>query len=330
MAKCCPASVTPEALITLADIIVRKNPDLAECSPESIFTSLVQAGSLGFSIDPTRGECYLIPRWNKNTKRMECSPQPGYRGLAKLVRGNGKVEYIIAKIVHQKDFFSIEEEPETIVSHRPHLGGARGPVTHVYSVVKFASGTKIYDWMTFEDVEKIRATSQKPQGSFWVNHWDEMAKKTVIKRHSKALDQTPELAKAIELDNAEYQSVEPAVDPGRKKLENNSGYGHGMYASPEQTTKWEGILRKYCDGRQLKWLDRWAKAGQSYPSGLLTGEGKEINIFPVPRIDKHLIKHFAETRALDPECVDEQGRAPVRFARLRRFSTSAIKSRARS
>lgn len=300
LAKCCPSGITPEAMIQVASLIVRKTPKLQECDPATIFTSMLDAGTCGFSLNPTHGECYLIPRYNKNTGKNECSMQPGYRGLAKLVRGNGKIEYIIANIVHENDVFDVTLSPEPVITHKPLLTGDRGKVTWVYSMVKFLSGTVVYDYMSFADVEKIRMKSQSPNGTFWGGFWEEMAKKTIIRRHSKSLDQTPQLAKAIELDNAEYQDSEAAP---AKQISNGTGHGVGpnkdRFAPPEKVEQYLAAITPYVEKRNAMWLDRWTKDGE-VPEKL-------AELTRLSLCDKHLAIYSEQTRMIEYGSIPEGG-----------------------
>jgi recombination protein RecT len=300
LAKCCPSGITPEAMIQVASLIVRKTPKLQECDPATIFTSMLDAGSLGFSLNTVQGECYLIPRFNKNTGKTECSMQPGYRGLAKLVRGNGKVEYIVAHVVHKNDVFKVALAPEPVITHEPCLTGDRGPMIAVYSMVKFISGSVIYDYMLKEDVEKIRKTSQSPNGNFWSNHYDEMAKKTILKRHAKSLDQSPELAKAIELDNVDFQ-IEEATP--RAIVDNGTGFGRGdtkdKMSTPEDKEAYLAAITPYVEQRKSQWLDRWTKNGE-VPEKL-------YELTRLSLCDKHLAEYAEKTRMIEPGSLPEGG-----------------------
>ncbi len=63
--------------------------------------------------------------------------------------------------------------------------------------------------MSIEDVEKIRSRSRSGNSGPWVTDFDEMAKKTVFRRHSKWLPLSPELRDKIEKDD------EPLTDQER-------------------------------------------------------------------------------------------------------------------
>jgi recombinational DNA repair protein RecT len=259
---------------------------------------MVEAGSLGWNLNPKLGECYLIPFKNKDTHKTECSLMPGFRGLAKLAKGDKTVEYIIPRVVHRADEFSIEYEPKTTLHHRPELSHAlRGPVTHVYVVVSYASGRKIYEVMTREEVEDIRRYSKKADGSFWRDHWDEMAKKTIVRRACKNLDSTPQLERALELHDAEYDMETP------QKLENNSGNATGQYASDEQAKAYLSECWEYAARRNAAWLDMCQRAG-----GGTMPEGTRDLIANDWQMDGHLLKWAIGQGLLDPASAERGSR----------------------
>jgi recombination protein RecT len=294
LARACPKGVNPETMVQVADLIVRRNLDLQKCTPDSILACMVEAGALGWNLSPKLCECYLIPFKNKHTGNVECTLMPGFRGLAKLARGDGKIESIIPRVVYHGDEFSVEFEPNTAVHHRPELRDShRGPVTHVYCAITFTSGRKLYEVMTKDEIEQIRSYSLKKDGSFWRDHWEEMAKKTVIRRACKSLDSTPQLERAIELHDAEFDMETP------KKLENNSGHATGQFATDEQAKTYLAECWSYCAKRNAAWLDQCTQPGGEIWPGtkdLITSDWQ---------MDGHLLKWAIGQGLLDPASAEK-------------------------
>jgi hypothetical protein len=63
----------------------------------------------------------------------------------------------------------------------------RGKVVQAYSFVKLKDGSSSFEIMNIDDVEKIHARSKAADDGPWKTDWNEMAKKTVFRRHSKWL-----------------------------------------------------------------------------------------------------------------------------------------------
>lgn len=292
LAKSCTSTVRPEMMLQAANIILAQTPELQRCTPDSILNSIVQCASLGLSLTRSLGEAYLIP-YGK-----ECQFQPGFRGIAKLARANGKIESIVARVVYQKDEFKVVHEPVSAVYHTPFLGLGRGVIAFVYSVVTYSSGRKTYEVMTTEEVENVRQSSKQKDGVTWRKWWGEMAKKTVIKRHCKQLDSTPELAQALEIDNREYDLEAPVIP------QNNSGFGRGQYANDHDQMATERMLREFCEDANTRWYDNWtAEDGAMNPAVTKP-------LLNVWQLDAHLIKWACTTGRLDAASM-EVGRKGV-------------------
>jgi phage RecT family recombinase len=211
-----PKHLTPDRMISLVSNIVYRTPRLQECDPYSIVSSVQQASALGLDLMPTMGEAYLVPVWNKKLNNghggYECQFRPGYQGLAKLARNAGVV-YIKAILVRAADIFDHRYTPDLVFLHVPHRGPDRGDVCDVYCVAKLPTGEHLIEVMNTDEIEAIHRRSEsfiyaskndKAEFGPWVSDWGEMAKKTVLKRLTKSLPKSPELAEAIEADNRDY------------------------------------------------------------------------------------------------------------------------------
>lgn len=299
LATACPTHLTPERLIQVACICVYRTPKIAQCDKASILAAIVEAGSLGLDLSPNRGEGYLIPRWNKNAGALECQFQPGYRGLAKLVRNSG-APFIQSRLVHAKDKFRYWHEDDVLhLIHEPCIEAAPGIVAHVYCLVKLAGGDRLIEVMTRADVEDIRRRSERPDSGPWAEQWGEMAKKTVLKRLCKSLDQSPELARAIEVDNREYErddDTRPAI------ADNGSGHGSGKYAPEEQAEAYIAKMGEYVNKRNAAWIDRW----QDDQTGEVPAGVKDLcNIW---QADGHLAKWAVQTGRLAEGSLPDDGK----------------------
>ena len=91
IAKALPKSITPERIARIALTTLRKNPALLDCDPSSFLGAVMQASQLGFEIDDNLGYVYLVPFFNKKTKRKEIQLIIGYRGLIELARRSGQL-----------------------------------------------------------------------------------------------------------------------------------------------------------------------------------------------------------------------------------------------
>ena len=200
-----PKHMTAERMARIALIEVRRNPRLAQSDPATLIGAILVASQLG--LEPgIQGSGYLIPYYNSNRKCYEVQFQIGYRGMMDLARRSGGVGMITAEVVHAADDFTYRLGTDPTISHVPAMGD-RGPITHFYSVAKLIpSGHVQFRVMTLAEVEKVRDLHSKAkrdkEGGFspWRDHFEEMGLKTLIRRNCKYLPVSPELQKAVSLD----------------------------------------------------------------------------------------------------------------------------------
>jgi len=93
-------------------------------------------------------------------------------------------------------------------------------------------------------------------------------------------------------------------------IDNNSGFGKGMYASPEQTEVYAKALDDYLAKRNAAWLDSWAGENGEIPDGV---KGIDCSRW---QADNHLVKWAVETNRLSPMDVE----SGVKHRQIGRFT----------
>lgn len=199
--------LTPDRMTRLVVTAMRQVRNLDQCTFASLAGSLMVAAQLGLEPCTPLGHCYLIPRKNGRTGQFEATFQLGYQGMLELAYRTEVVQSITAKAVHDADVFIYEEGIEDKLIHRPFLNGDRGPVIAYYAIVKFINGGHAKEVMTYVDTIRHRdrfAPTDYKTGQItgpWVTDFDEMAKKTVLRRLFKlARKSTDIVAKATLYD----------------------------------------------------------------------------------------------------------------------------------
>lgn len=182
--------------------IFERNDYLAKMSMPSIKNALVNIALSGLTLNPVMKMAYLVPR------KGQCCVDPSYMGLVKILTDSGSVKSIKSDVVYEKDTFDIDLGSNGYLKHKPYLGAdARGRKIGAYSVAVLSDGTPHIDFMRWDDIMAIKGRSEAVKGgkgSPWDTDEDEMACKTVIKRHWKYLpksDRAVMAANAISLDN---------------------------------------------------------------------------------------------------------------------------------
>lgn len=198
------SSIDPKRMIRLVAAAANRNPKLLECTPLSVVSSLMTSAQLGLEPVGPLGQAYLVPYWNGQTRVNEAQLQIGYRGLIELARRSGAISSLEAHVVYERDAFELVYGLASDIVHKPCLDGDPGQLRAVYAVARFKDGSVQFEVMTRAQVETIKARSQNGKNSKgpWATDYDEMARKTVVKRLCKYLPLSVEMADAIQIDNA--------------------------------------------------------------------------------------------------------------------------------
>lgn len=228
LAAVLPKHVTPDRLMKTLLIAVNRTPDLLLCTQESMLEAISRSAELGLDISGTLGEAWLLPFNNKikwiapdGSKQekwaLQATFMPGYRGLVKLMRQSGEVSKVEADVVHEADEFEFERGLNPKLRHVPNFKVEdRGKVLGAYAVFVFRNGDAQMDFMTVAEIEKVRKKSKQPNGQLWTEHWNEAAKKTVIRRAVKLAPMSAEKVNlAIQAADAEFEFPDDVVSPTR-------------------------------------------------------------------------------------------------------------------
>lgn len=202
LAQVVPKHLTVDRLLKVALNSVAKSEQLKKCSMTSILQCVITCAELGLEPGGALGGAYLVPF--KGTATLVI----GYRGYVDLMRRSGLISTIKAKVVHARDRFRYSEGLETVLEHEPYLDGDPGPLRFVYCVIQLKDGGVQVEVMSAAEVNVIRdaslARAWDPRKSPWNTNYEEMAKKTVIRRGAKLAPMSSELARAMEAEDEPY------------------------------------------------------------------------------------------------------------------------------
>lgn len=196
-----PDFMDKERLVKVALSAMSRSPKLLECSKQSWILALQEAGSLGLEPTGVLGQAYLVPRWNKKTKSLEAQFQIGYRGLVQLARRSGEISKVTAEVVKEGDEFDYELGLNEKLVHRPMLTEQERPTIFCYAIAWYRDGTRDFEVMDRSQIDKVRRVSEAKSGP-WVEWYDEMARKTVVRRLAKRLPLSVEAQAAFAYDAA--------------------------------------------------------------------------------------------------------------------------------
>lgn len=194
-----PSSVSPDKFIRVTLTALQNSPDLLMCDRQSLFSSAMKCAADG--LFPDGREAAFVKYGNK----VQYLPMIG--GIFKKLRNSSEITSITSQIIHEKDKFRywVDSNGEHL-EHEPLLfGGDRGPRVGVYAIAKLKDGGVEIEPMTEADVMAIKKVSKSATSGPWSGPFEsEMWRKTAIRRLSKRLPMSTELAQVLERDDEIY------------------------------------------------------------------------------------------------------------------------------
>lgn len=197
--KALPSVLTPERFTRMVLSALSTNPKLGACTQMSFLGAMMTAAQLGVEPNTPLGQAYLIPYKNKGVDEVQF--QLGYKGMIDLAYRSGQVSNIQAHTVYEHDKFDYALGLEPKLEHVP-AAGDRGEATHYYAVIRMKDGGFCFAVMSKQDVIRHAEKYSKAYSGFspWKTSFDEMAKKTVLKRALKYAPLKSEFTRAAVQD----------------------------------------------------------------------------------------------------------------------------------
>ncbi|QCT21807.1 DNA recombinase [Jejubacter calystegiae] len=176
--------------------LFQKNDYLAKTAisnPTSAQNAIINVAAIGITLNPASKLAYLVPR--DGSVCLDIS----YMGLLHLAQSAGCILWGQCKLVYENDTYEsngLDKAP----THKYNAFGERGPVVGGYCTVKTPGGDYLTEEMSLSEIKATEATSKAKNGP-WKTFWEEMARKTIVKRASKYWPRTERLDNAIHVIN---------------------------------------------------------------------------------------------------------------------------------
>lgn len=195
-----PPQVSPERFVRVTMTAIQNTPDLLNCDRNSLYSAAMRAAQDGLLPDGREG---AIVKFGGKAQWMAMTA-----GLMKKVRNSGEISTWSVHVVHENDDFDYQLGDEEKITHKPAMKN-RGEMIAAYSIVLMKDGEKSREVMTRDEIDAIKKRSRTSGSGPWVTDYEEMAKKTVIRRHSKRLPMSTDLDGLITRDD-EFEDSTPA------------------------------------------------------------------------------------------------------------------------
>ena len=215
--KALPSIITPERFTRMVLTALSTNPKLGACTPKSFLGAMMAAAQLGLEPNTPLGQAYLIPYRNHGVDEVQF--QVGYKGLIDLAYRSGQIKTIQAQVVYENDVFEVEYGTNNELTFKPNLTGERGEAVSVWAMFQTKDGGYGFEVMSMDDVRAhAKRYSKAYANGPWQTNFEEMAKKTVLKRALKYAPLHSDFVRGLSQD--ETIKTEISED---------------MYAQPDQT-----------------------------------------------------------------------------------------------
>lgn len=197
-----PVDISLEQFRAAAWLELRQVRGLTECSGESVAAALVKAAQDGLL--PGR-DCHIIPFKNARNGRKEATMVTKYQGLILSLERTGKIKKAFAHAVYSKDKFEVDYLAD-VFSHKPCLMGDRGKLQCVYGCILEKDGTRHFEVMSLGQIDAIKARAPGHDSGPWTSDYEEMARKTALKRVAKYVRLSPQVQQLLADDDERERS----------------------------------------------------------------------------------------------------------------------------
>ncbi|EJU15132.1 rect protein [Sphingomonas sp. LH128] len=212
-----PAHVTPEKFVRVTMTAINSNPDLRQADRASLFGSVTKLAQDGLLPDGRESALVIFNTkdrasggWVKKVQAM-----PMVAGLLKMMRQSGEVAWVDAQIVRANDKFQYRPGIDEMPIFEPNWFGDRGDVIGAYAIAKLKGGEIVPpEIMNRAQIDEVRNVSRSKDRGPWVDWYDQMALKTVLRRYLKRLPTSTDLIDRIERDETMQADFTPRVVDG--------------------------------------------------------------------------------------------------------------------
>ena len=224
----------------------QKNDYLAKVAmgnPSSAQNAIINVAAIGITLNPAAKLAYLVPR--DGGVHLDIS----YMGLLHLAQVSGAIQWGQCKLVCANDTYE-SNGLDSAPTHKYNAFGDRGDVVGGYCTVKTAQGDYLTEEMSLAEIKQVEASSKAKNGP-WQKWWDEMARKTIVKRASKYWPRVERLDMAVHHLNTD----------GGEGLVDDSPQQQELIINPVEAIK-AAIARK---GRTEEQFFSWFSSARKLP-----------------------------------------------------------------
>lgn len=200
-----PAHIPMERFKRVVLRAVQKDPNLLGADRASLLSAAMDAANDGLLPDGREGAMVIYNTKVGNNWIKKVQWMPMIFGILKKVRNSGELKALSVRIVYGGDQFRhwIDEGGEHLL-YEAADNPDKTIFRRAFAQALTTSGGVYLEVMDAEDIEKVRNVSRAKDKGPWVDWFEEMAKKTVLRRLAKRLPMSTDLDDLMRRDDALY------------------------------------------------------------------------------------------------------------------------------
>lgn len=199
--------------------IAINNKALQNSDPISVFGAVLNAASIGLTLNPALGQAYIVAyntKVGENEWKSLAQLQIGYRGYVDKMYNTGHVLSVMPNVVRFGDAFEYEYGTTPYIKHTP-TSDEKKAITHAYCVVNLRGGVQMFEICTAATIERLRLKNRSqtdkngdnsPKDA-WKSDYAKMALKCPIRQIVPYLPMSENLELLLSYDE---QIVRPQYD----------------------------------------------------------------------------------------------------------------------
>lgn len=204
LSKWCAAGIAADALQRHALLEMQQDDKLRRCTPTSIYLSLLACAVTGLVPGKLRGYSFLVPFGNKHGDVVvqEATFMMGWRGVKHIGFRAGLD--MVSEVIHENDAFDYDKGSAAFVKYRAALRG-RGPIVGAAAWAKLPRGGLEVEFLDTDTLDKIKKNAERrgPSPAWSGPFFDQMMRKSALRRLGKQLEMGEEFFKGHQVEDAQ-------------------------------------------------------------------------------------------------------------------------------
>lgn len=209
-----PSHITADKFAQVCITAIENNPALLQADRQSFKVACLNAATDGLLPDKREGafvifntEIEVRQEGRAAVTKMKVPLvqwMPMITGILKKAYQTDKVSSIAVEMVHKNDVYRRTAGDNAEIVHEPLDFGDRGEIVGGYAIIRMRDGGVYREVMDLAQIKSVQAVSKARSSGPWFTFWDEMAKKTILRRMLKRVPLSADVDRVLARDDVFY------------------------------------------------------------------------------------------------------------------------------